>query len=69
MALLRHLKLVMTGVFWVFAVLFAYAVGRTTNDFDWPSFWAVIAVSGAGYALVATILWAVSGFRTRQWSP
>ena len=67
--MLRRLKLALTCVFWLFVVLFAYAVGRTTNDFDWPSFWGVIGVGGAGYALVAMIWWALAEFRTRQWSP
>lgn len=53
----------MTGIFWLFTMLFAYGVGRTTEGFDWRSFWAIMGMSGASYALVAAIWWAsaVSG--------
>jgi hypothetical protein len=61
MSVLQRLKLALGCVFWLFAVLFAYAVGRTTSEFDWPSFWAVLAVSGAAYVLATAISWAWSG--------
>ena len=41
--------------FWLLVVVLAYAVGRRFGEFDWRSFWAVVSVSGVGYALgVAT---------------
>ena len=69
MALLRHLKLALSCVYWLFTVLFAYAVGRTTNEFDWPSFWVIIGLGAAAHALFAVIWWALTGLRTRRWSP
>ncbi|MDB5480284.1 MAG: hypothetical protein JWO83_1337 [Caulobacteraceae bacterium] len=63
MTVLQRLKLALTCIFWLFTVLFGYAVGRAAEEFDWPSFLAIMGMSGASYAVVAAIWWRSGAFR------
>jgi len=62
MTALQRLKLVSTGIYWVFALLFAFMIGRITVDFDWASFQSVLVISGTVYGVSAALWWALAQF-------
>jgi hypothetical protein len=63
MVKLQRLNLILSAMYWIFALLLGFAAGQIAEEFDWLAFGIVLGICGVAYGFSVGIWWSLAWLR------